>query len=442
MRRWLLPLLTVPILVAGIAVFGNPLWLLALLLPGIIYLGLKYPKLAFWFYVAGVVNLDALRVGSASLDMFVTFSFVGLACLMLFSGRMHIYWRFSLLYLLFLAVSVVSVMVSPDPLASLMFWGRYLTYLFMVNVTLHFLTTEKDIHRFILVLMGASLLPSLVGIVQVLTGHGAPLLESGLVTQVKGAAASFTRAQGTLSHPNFLAFFLMDIIIFALVYYLEIPKGASHLRWVPILVLPITTVALLMTFTRGAIIGCLLGLVMYAILKRRYALLALLIASVPLMLFIPGVAVRIKEMMDLQFLLSGNSSFAWRLHHWESLVNSVRDNLLFGNGFKSVFMQFGFAPHNEYLGFLVETGVLGLTVFVCLIGMLLKTSLKLLRYRGLANIDRVYVMAYLCVLVPTIVTAASDNVFSVPSSIIYFWLLTGGMMAVYLRARGGSLATQ
>ncbi len=203
--------------------------------------------------------------------------------------------------------------------------------------------------------VGGATLVGLLAIGQVATGQG--------VVATEGVR----RALGTYNHPNALALYLLRATAFAtaLAVLSGVPRLARALR----LCLPILGVALLLTFSRGAFLGLIVGLAVLFVFigwrNARGSMLALGIGAVALVaLALAGFAV----------VRAGSDSLGLRQLIWRSTLAMIRDHPAFGVGLDQFLTQyspryiqpaawderFTSHPHNLFLDFWVRLGIMGL----------------------------------------------------------------------------------
>ena len=81
---------------------------------------------------------------------------------------------------------------------------------------------------------------------------------------------------------------------------------------------------------------------------------------------------------------SGNTSLAWRIHKWKILLPEWEHSPLLGRGLGTTLTTratvpgdyySGKPPHNEYIRYLVETGVVGLAILLFGLGILIRSLL-------------------------------------------------------------------
>jgi hypothetical protein len=192
------------------------------------------------------------------------------------------------------------------------------------------------------------------------------------------------RASGPFGHPNSTGP-LIAAILPAYVAIARSSRGFSRALWIAGAMCSMAM--LLMTASRGAFVAMLIGYPWAAYVFRRYlslrqillwtgALIA--ISAVVLILVEPHVAVLIRErfvtesgVSDIGGLSSGRTDF------WARALGAMMSmplTLITGFGY-NVYenMGFVFAPHNEYLRFWFELGLVGLFTFVFLVLRALST---------------------------------------------------------------------
>lgn len=381
----------------------------------------------FWLLVLTAANLNAVKMPEPlrNLDVVVTAITIIIVIYYLLKRKSGIPLYIVLPMTAFLACSAIGCFYSPVPMDSLGAWIRNLYYLLIAGLAYQAIRPSIDLTKTVWVFLAASVPPAALGIYQAFTGSGLIINEES----VQAIDTGFTRAFGFMSHANFLAFFLMQIILIGIIYLREERNLSSVSKLVLITILALDTCCLYYTYTRGALLGLLLGISLYVVLRRDWTLAAagILLGGAPLL--IPGVSNRLMDVFNFDKLMTA-SSFSWRLDLWASLLQLFESQPIFGSGLKSVVYFTSYAVHNEYMALLVETGVPGLlamlTVLACLWGLAIRT-IKL----SLTGVNAVFPFAFISILLATTVTAFGDNVFSVPSSYVYFWMVTGIVMAIH-----------
>jgi len=176
--------------------------------------------------------------------------------------------------------------------------------------------------------------------------------------------------------PNHLAMFLAPG--FFLTYYLFFQEKTQAFRAFLVFSLLAITMAFYFTFSYSAWLAVALSFVALSALKtKRQKVIKFLFAS----LVILGIFLALQwENPKLNGFLDQRSSFSSRVMIWNSSLKIIRDNPLFGIGpgnFQASYLEYQKyfppylewavpQPHNLYLAFYLQTGLLGLIGFVLL----------------------------------------------------------------------------
>jgi putative inorganic carbon (HCO3(-)) transporter len=203
--------------------------------------------------------------------------------------------------------------------------------------------------------IGGATIVSLLAIGQVLTGTG--------VVAVEGVR----RALGTYQHPNALALYLLRAAAFALAF-LALAPSPRRAYWL-LGAAPLLGVALVLTFSRGALLGLGVGVILLGLaIGLRRAAPGLLAAA------IVGVALLALAATGLTVIREGGGSLGLRQMIWGSTLAMLRDHPAFGVGLDQFLTQYApryvnpaawgerytSHPHNLFLDFWARLGIMGL----------------------------------------------------------------------------------
>lgn len=149
---------------------------------------------------------------------------------------------------------------------------------------------------------------------------------------------------------------------------------------------------LMYTFSRGAYLAVLLSVLVLGLLKDRKLLIILAVFLVTWQTVVPTpVSERVNMTEDSSGQLE--SSAQERVDLWENAERSIEHSPIVGTGFAT--FQFGEHvdnlkdTHNWYIKVLVETGVIGLIIVLCMLQQMLSSAFRLFRratdplYQGL-----------------------------------------------------------
>lgn len=228
--------------------------------------------------------------------------------------------------------------------------------------------------------------------------NSAIALLSGTAQEARqGATAVEGRAQGAFTHPSQLAFFLVMALPAALVLALR-SRGAWRPLWAACSAM--TFVALMLTLTRGAIIGAAFSLAIMLVWAPFRRLAAVILMC--LLLFaavnwealsrsdqLSLVSARLATVLDRESANVNNG----RLRIWATVPQIAADHPVFGLGagnFKDYSLEYGLSEggvafehaHNVALTALVELGIPGFLMLVLTLVLLGRHAAVALRARG------------------------------------------------------------
>lgn len=337
-------------------------------------------------------------------------------------GKVFFFWLVALLFWVITAYINFGI----DGLIALREWIR-LASLFMIYVLVYYLTVRIGYKRVINYMFWALPIPLIVGIYQILTKS---------VLQVQG----INRIYGTLAHPNVLALFL---VLFIGLTVWKIRFGKMRLFWLMLLVAQIF--ALINTFSIGGIVMFLVmsTILILKTLKIRNRLLIFILIFVVLAVFSlsehgkqrleeiqrTGDVVKIMETGRM----FGEGSMAWRALNWHLFIKEWKDKPLLGYGLSTtgeLVSPMKNIPHNDYLRFLVETGLVGLLLFLFVLLTLGKEIWRLYLTSFAQSAEFSYlVLIGFSIYAAWVVGSFADNFITATGFQYYFWALLGVLMA-------------
>src|SRR5579871_348942 len=220
---------------------------------------------------------------------------------------------------------------------------------------------------------GAITLARAVRLVQI-AGVGAALLAIyQLATHTGLNIEGEIRANGTFTHPNGAAVYFAIAVTASLWSYLD--NGRRRIDAALVVVFAAATIA---TFSIGGLASLLVMLGVYGLsrpgsVRVKLAACALGLVLVGAFAATPLGAKRLENesstsIASAEVRGAANTSLAWRFYKWRTLLPLWRQAPLLGQGLGSSVAAeataenetAGKVPHNEYVRYLVETGLVGL----------------------------------------------------------------------------------
>jgi hypothetical protein len=192
-----------------------------------------------------------------------------------------------------------------------------------------------------------------------------PGLSSGAALTFVGDRSSFRRVAGTSQHPLEFGILMAMVLPIAMHYAFCAPKPSNRRWWWACVI--VVGLALPMALSRAAIIGILVALaILFVAWPRRRRMRAL--AMVPfyagaMHLLVPGL---IGTFTHLFTQAKGDQSIVHRTNNYARIGSVMHHHWLLGTGGfgTAVPIRFDYVLDNAYLGYLFETGLIGL---VCLL---------------------------------------------------------------------------
>jgi O-antigen ligase len=119
------------------------------------------------------------------------------------------------------------------------------------------------------------------------------------------------------------------------------------------------------------------------------------------------------------------NSFNWRIAQWTFLLEDWQKYPIWGNGIStsSYLSPAGTLAHNDYVRFLAEQGIVGLTVFLALILAQFARLIQLLRSAMPGSPQRNLCLVMLAMLIAILVGMLTDNIWSHTTLYFYWWSL-------------------
>ncbi|QFT09828.1 O-antigen ligase family protein [Vibrio sp. THAF190c] len=298
----------------------------------------------------------------------------------LISKELKTYWHRSLswLALFWLLVTIGLVFASNRGVAIQEFKGIYWKIMVMTLAIVWLVNSMDKLAKTSTIIIFSGCLIGIIAISNSINGIGL----------VEGTRVTIGRDIGSmLGDPNDLALVLMFPMAFAISQATTKGIPTMH-RFIGATACIILLYAVIATQSRGGLLGSIavLGIFALSIIRSKVTLITLgAIAAVGLY-FAAGISDRASGGAAEAGI---DASAMGRLYAWEAAFKMALDNPLTGVGLNNFYSNYFFysphwdglnhAVHSTWFGVLAETGFLGLTVFIILIGSLLITARKTLK---------------------------------------------------------------
>lgn len=331
--------------------------------------------------------------------------------------------RLRLTLLAFCAAGAISILGSGQLLASIMDELRILAVVMMFVVLEQIMTDRKTFSQVLVAAYASLLFP--LGYTTLLFALGHPPSE-----QTHG----FTRITGPFTQSTTFGRYLMFMLIFGVAVHRYL-RGRTRLAMRVLLV--ISALFLVLTLTLSVVIGAFIGLLVVGIATRNKRLLGtLLVGTLLALVLLPALSSRLTNVgtsRQVGGAPTGNT-FAWRLDYWTQVLPLANKNPLTGIGIGTTQYQTTDQkqPHNDFIRFYVETGVIGVIAYTLMLGAFLRTGMLASRRAPPDTFDRGVAVGYLGCAVAFVAISAASNVMS---NVVTLWYLVTFAAAASVIAR-------
>jgi putative inorganic carbon (HCO3(-)) transporter len=259
-----------------------------------------------------------------------------------------------------------------------------------------------------------------VGAAAAISLYGLTMLGMGAGLGVEGV----TRISSTYPHPNALALYLERPVVFAFALAITAPRSSS-LRWLALTM--VSMLALILTFSRGALLGVGIAAVLVSTLsRRRQRAKGLMVIGAALGVVLTSVAA--PRMLSL----FGGGSGSLRVAIWDSAVAMIRDHPIFGVGLDQFLYQyapryvapeawperFTSHPHDLVLDLWLSLGIIGFAAA----GLYMVSFIRMTRQ--IVSHDRSFGLAAIGGIMVGGIHGLIDNGYFLPDLALTFWFLT------------------
>ena len=343
--------------------------------------------------------------------------------------------------LAFMVVMLGGGIVSVDFSSSLYYSGMFVALMLGYFLVTTLIRSEIMVRRCVGSIIISSVGVGLLGIYQKISGQTLIYW-----TDVEMFGEGGGRVTSTFENPNVLGEYLIMCIPIAIALFLVYKgfgKRIGSLATIVALVL-----ALVFSMSRGAWLGCMIALLIFMIIYSRKTLVAFLFG----LLLLPFAPIVIPDSVMQRFTSIGNmndSSTFYRVKIWEGCLEMIRDHWAHGIGVgKEAFLKIYpiyarsaiSAPHahNLYMQITIETGIVGLVLFVAFIFILIQNAFSFYhlcgRYSKECKRLKLYSGAALCGVISILIQGMTDYVWFNYRVFLMFWMLAGLAVAA---ARSG-----
>lgn len=256
-------------------------------------------------------------------------------------------------------------------------------------------------------------------------------LSGGPASEVKGA---FTRITGPFATSNVFGRYLMLMIIFGVALY---PHLGRALRVALGAALVLSLVFLLLTYTRTALIGTAIGVLVVGLFQSKRLLFGLFVLAICALVLVPQLSSRFTQLADAPTTaadVESRNTLTWRINYWTEVLPLANSSPVTGIGLTSTQFTTDEAkqPHNDFVRAYVETGLIGFCAYLAVLVALVGLGQRAVWVSPPGSLDRGVAVGFLGCAVAFIAVSLAANVLS---NVVLLWYLFAFAAAASFVAR-------
>jgi O-antigen ligase len=283
-------------------------------------------------------------------------------------------------------------------------------------------------------------------LIQVVGVGSALLALYQLATHTGVSIGDEIRSNGTFDHPNGASMYFAIATTVSVWRYLDCGHRRSDAFFAAVF-----AAATISTFSLTGLAGLLAMLLAFGTLRPgsvrvkagAYAVTALImIAFLSTSLGAERIAIESSTRLNSGSAQNGtaNTSLAERIYKWQTLIPEWEQSPFVGHGLGTTLTTegkfedaaTGLVPHNEYLRYLVETGVIGLMSLICAVVLLIRRLAQ--RRRGAFGLPDAGTLG-IAIIVGCLVNALADNTLLYATTGYAAALIIGAILAMPISVR-------
>jgi putative inorganic carbon (HCO3(-)) transporter len=325
--------------------------------------------------------------------------------------------------LVFIAAAAISVPAASNVRAAGLELLRILAAVMMFIVLEQLIVNHAVLRQVLLAAFLSLVFPLAYTLFGFLTG--------GPASEVKGA---FTRITGPFATSNVFGRYLMLMIIFGVALY---PHLGRALRVALGAALALSVVFLLLTYTRTALIGTAIGVLVVGFFQSKRLLFGLLVLGICALVLVPQMSSRFTQLADAPTAaadVESRNSLTWRIDYWTEVLPLANSSPVTGIGLTSTEFTTDEAkqPHNDFVRAYVETGLIGFCAYLAMLVALIGLGQRAVWVSPPGSLDRGVAVGFLGCAVAFIAVSLAANVLS---NVVLLWYLFAFAAAASFVAR-------
>lgn len=339
--------------------------------------------------------------------------------------------------LIFMTLMLLGGIFSVAPGESLFPALLYVCFMLGYFLVVNLIRTSEWVKRCVVSISTSSFIVAVYGVYENFFGMAdTTWQDEEMFEDIRGRVVS------TFENPNVLAEYLIMTIPFILAMFLVSKHVGKKLNY--LIMGGVGAACLIFTWSRGAWLGILIGLLLFLLIYNSKSILLMLfgIMSIP---FLPLVLPQ--NIID-RFMSIGSiqdTSTSYRVNIWRAVLDMIKDHFSSGIGigqgaFAVVYPEYSLAgiesaphSHNLFLQIIVEIGIFGLIVFLAAVIIYMQNNFSfynkvqfIKRYKP----ERMYSAAGFCGIVSVLMQGMTDYIWYNYRVFFVFWLIFGLTIAI------------
>jgi putative inorganic carbon (HCO3(-)) transporter len=245
---------------------------------------------------------------------------------------------------------------------------------------------------------------------------------------------SFVRLLGPFNQSNTFGRYLMVLIIFGVAIY---PRTSRTDRRILAVLLAVSSVFLILTYTRSAVVGTMLGLIVVGLLQSKRLLLVLAVTAALFVVVDPTLGSRFTQLGNDQssILVTSHNSLDWRFTQWAEVLKLSGSNPITGIGLAStqLLSANGQQPHNDFVRAYAEMGIVGFVAYLAVLFSLVRVGWAAVKTSVMGSFDRSVGVGFLGCAIAFIAASVVANVLSNVVTLWYLLAFAAAASAVVIR---------
>ncbi len=295
---------------------------------------------------------------------------------------------------------------------------KILSGVLMFFVVDELLSQGMQLKRLVGALFASTIVPVLLPVIGLATGNSFSRTKDG----VEALASTFVLSN---NYAHFLVPFL--IVGFALISQLSSWRRRLALS----IFLVIGLVELVYTNTRGAWAALIVGIVIVGFVQNKKVLIGVIVGTALIIALVPTVNQRLADLGADPDRPRTESSWTWRIDHWDSIIPLADANPVtgIGIGLTAELTPNHKEPHNDYVRAYVETGLVGLAAYLLFVGGFIWVSHRA-RRRTRSGVETALTLGIFAYSVAFAVSSVAENLitgvawlwYAMPLAAIVNWI--------------------